>query len=222
MRRRPTASLTRRAALKGCATLAVAAAALAAGCGPRRVATSLHKGPDLVVLLPDQPDGTVGRAIVTSPTGSVELASARESASVTPNRPMPPVAVISEANLQRLFGDVIAALPVAPEQFTLYFLFESDSLTDDSRALLPKILQSARNHPFPDVAVIGHTDTTGTAAGNYELGLRRANSIRSRLVEAGVDRALIDVTSHGEADLLVKTADDVADARNRRVEITIR
>jgi peptidoglycan-associated lipoprotein len=70
--------------------------------------------------------------------------------------------------------------------------------------------------------VIGHTDTTGTSAGNFELGLRRANAIRSRLVEAGVDRTLIDVTSHGEADLLVKTADDVADPRNRRVEITIR
>ena len=85
-----------------------------------------------------------------------------------------------------------------------------------------EILEAARNHPFPDVAVIGHTDTTGTAAGNYELGLRRANAIRTRLLDAGVDRSLIDVTSHGEADLLVKTGDEIADPRNRRVEITIR
>jgi outer membrane protein OmpA-like peptidoglycan-associated protein len=208
----------RRAALL---TLAVAVA-VSSGCAPRRVGSRAHMGPDLVVLLPDQQDGTVGRAVVTSPTGSVELAAARESASVTPNRPIPPVAVMSEANLQRLFGDVIATLPMPPEHFVLYFLFESDSLTDDSRALLPKILEAAHNHPFPDVAVIGHTDTTGTAAGNYELGLRRANAIRSRLLDAGVDRSLIDVTSHGEADLLVKTADDIADPRNRRVEITIR
>jgi outer membrane protein OmpA-like peptidoglycan-associated protein len=117
---------------------------------------------------------------------------------------------------------VLSALPMAPRQFTLYFLFESDTLTDESRALLPQILEAARTRPFPDVAVIGHTDTAGTSAGNFELGLRRANAIRSRLVEAGVDRALIDVTSHGEADLLVKTADEVADPRNRRVEITIR
>jgi outer membrane protein OmpA-like peptidoglycan-associated protein len=111
---------------------------------------------------------------------------------------------------------------MAPEHFTLHFLFESESLTEESRALLPRILAAARNHPFPDVAVTGHTDTTGSAAGNYELGLRRANSIRTRLIEAGVDRGLIDVTSHGEADPLVKTADEVADPRNRRVEITIR
>lgn len=198
-----------------------AAAALAAGCA-RRVAAPAHKGPDLVLLLPDQPEGTIGRAVVTSPTGSIELASARESVAVTPNRPMPAVRVMTEAETERLFGDVIAVLPMAPRHFTLHFLFESDNLTDESRALLPQILEAARGRPFPDVAVIGHTDTTGSAAGNFELGLRRANSIRSRLVEAGIDRALIDVTSHGEADLLVKTADDVADPRNRRVEITIR
>ena len=201
--------------------VAALATALAAGCGPRRVSTA-PQGGDLVVLLPDQADGTVGRASVTTPSASVELVAARESVAVAANRPMPPVTVMSEADVQRLFGDVLSALPMAPEHFILHFLFESDSLTDESRALLPRVLESARNHPFPDVAVIGHTDTTGSATGNYELGLRRANSIRSRLVDAGIERGLIDVTSHGEADLLVKTADDVADARNRRVEITIR
>jgi len=129
---------------------------------------------------------------------------------------------MSEADVQRLFGDVISALPMAPEHFILHFLFESESLTEESQALLPRILEAARNHPFPDVAVIGHTDTTGSATGNFQLGLRRANSIRSRLIQAGIERSLIDVTSHGEADLLVKTADEVADPRNRRVEITIR
>ena len=99
---------------------------------------------------------------------------------------------------------------------------ESEELTDESRALLPQILQAVRNRPFPDVAVVGHTDTTGTNAGNYELGLRRANAIRGRLLEAGIDAALIEVSSHGESDLLVKTADGVPEPRNRRVEITVR
>jgi outer membrane protein OmpA-like peptidoglycan-associated protein len=37
-----------------------------------------------------------------------------------------------------------------------------------------------------------------------------------------MDASMIEVTSHGEADLLVKTADQVLEARNRRVEITVR
>jgi OOP family OmpA-OmpF porin len=42
------------------------------------------------------------------------------------------------------------------------------------------------------------------------------------LVALGVDRRLLDVTSHGKDDLLVPTGDGVPEPRNRRVEVTIR
>lgn len=74
----------------------------------------------------------------------------------------------------------------------------------------------------PEVSVIGHTDTTGPAALNAALGLQRAMAIRDLLVEAGLAADLIDVVSHGEADLLVPTPDDTAEPRNRRVEVTVR
>jgi outer membrane protein OmpA-like peptidoglycan-associated protein len=49
----------------------------------------------------------------------------------------------------------------------VFFRFESDELTDESRALLPQILQAVKDSaPFPDVAVVGHTDTTGRRPGN--------------------------------------------------------
>ena len=175
-----------------------------------------------MVLLPDPGDAAVGRAVVSNPAGGVALAAARESTTVSPGRPPAPVTVLSEDDANRLFGDLLSTLPPAPEHFVLYFRFESDDLTDESRALLPKVLEALRTRPFPDVAVVGHTDTTGSAAGNVELGLRRANAIRAQLVQAGIGAAVIDVTSHGEADLLVKTADQVLEPRNRRVEITVR
>lgn len=193
-----------------------------AGCGPKKVLTSVPSGQSVVVLLPDPGDGNVGRAVVSNGVGATELSAARESTTVNPNQAPAPVVVMNEADVTRLFGDVLATLPAAPQRFLLYFRFESEELTEESRALLPQILQAVKNRPFPDVAVVGHTDTTGTNAGNYELGLRRANAIRSRLVEAGIDAALIEVSSHGESDLLVKTADGVAEPRNRRVEITVR
>jgi hypothetical protein len=79
-----------------------------------------------------------------------------------------------------------------------------------------------KSHPVPRVTVIGHTDTTGSAASNVELGLRRANVVRALLVDVGIDPAAIDVTSHGEATLLVPTADEVFEPKNRRVEISVR
>ena len=202
--------------------IATVAAGLVWGCGPRRVQTQPRPGQDLVVLLPDSDDGAVGRAVVSTPAGSAELAAARESIIVSQNRPPAPVIVMSEADAQRQFGGAISALPPPAQHFTLYFRFESDELTDESRALLPQILQAVKDRPFPDVAVVGHTDTTGTPAGNFELGLRRAHAIRNRLIETGVDASVIEVSSHGEADLLVKTADEVPESRNRRVEITVR
>ena len=76
--------------------------------------------------------------------------------------------------------------------------------------------------PVPDVVVVGHTDTMGTPTANYELGMKRAMTVRALLVEAGLDPALIEVSSLGEADLMVKTPDDTPEPRNRRVDITVR
>jgi outer membrane protein OmpA-like peptidoglycan-associated protein len=207
-------------------SVAVAAAAIAAACasacGPRRVRTSGSPGQTLAVLLPDPVDGVVGRAVVTGNNASTELGAARESTTVLPNQSPTPAKVMSEADVASIFGDALAALPPPPQHFVLYFRFESEELTDESHALVPRILQAVSEQPVPEVAVVGHTDTTGTRAGNFELGLRRARAIRARLVEAGVPASLIEVSSHGEADPLVKTADSVLEPRNRRVEITVR
>jgi outer membrane protein OmpA-like peptidoglycan-associated protein len=129
---------------------------------------------------------------------------------------------MSEAEVKRLFGEALAALPPAPRHFTLLFRFESDALTEESTALVPEILRTVKGLSVPEVVVVGHTDTMGEAKTNIALGLRRANSVRKILVEAGLALSTIEVTSHGEADLLVKTPDNTPEPRNRRVEITVR
>jgi outer membrane protein OmpA-like peptidoglycan-associated protein len=124
--------------------------------------------------------------------------------------------------VQRLFGDALSALPPPLERFTLYFRFDSDELTDESLALVREIVQVVRNRPVADVLVVGHTDTTGVPASNFELGLKRATTVRSQLVDAGLEASFLQLISHGEEELLVATADEVGEPRNRRVEITVR
>ncbi|HEY3158104.1 MAG TPA: OmpA family protein [Vicinamibacterales bacterium] len=184
--------------------------------GPERPAGTL------VALLPDSDDGAVGRAFVSNASGMAELETARASTRVTGTRAPSAAAPLAEAEVQKLFGDVLSTLPRRAHQFTLYFQFESDQLTTESRALVPQVVQAVKDYPFPDVVVIGHTDTTGGAASNVELGLRRANVVRRLLLDAGLDGSIMDVTSHGEADLLVATPDDTFEPRNRRVEISVR
>jgi outer membrane protein OmpA-like peptidoglycan-associated protein len=200
---------------------AVLAAALA--CVPRRVDTAGTPGPSTVVLLAD-PDGTVGHAVVSSTAGAgmVDLATDRAATTVTGRRAPSPASPLDAASIKQQFGATLAGLPMAPEAFTLFFRLESDELTDESRALLPGVLKAVAGRPAPEIGVAGHTDTTGDQKTNYALGLERATRVRTLLIGAGVDASLIDVSSLGESDLRIQTADNTLEPRNRRVEISVR
>jgi outer membrane protein OmpA-like peptidoglycan-associated protein len=206
--------------------LALAVAGLlAAGCGLKRAA---HKGPTgppettLIALLPDPESGVTGHARVTNEFGAANLAKPRASTQVKSDGPPGAVSTLSEADVTRLFGAALAALPPEPKHFTLYFKFESDALTDESSLMVPEILAAVTRLAVPEVVVIGHTDTLGDRKANKALGLKRALSVKGVLVDAGIAPALIEVASHGEADLLVKTRNNRAEPRNRRVEISVR
>jgi outer membrane protein OmpA-like peptidoglycan-associated protein len=210
---------------RGCAVLGLAV--LTAACASTKTARAPEApkprtGQDLVVLLSDPSTGAVGQASVSNPHGQVKLDEARERTLVGDGAaPTEPV-VLSERDAEHLFGAVLESLPPEPRHFTLYFRFESEELTDESRQLVQEVVREVKTRPVPDVVAIGHTDTTGAARGNVQLGLRRANAVRTILVDAGLSRSAVSVTSHGEAELLVRTADGVSEPRNRRVEITVR
>src|SRR5262245_62582247 len=156
--------------------------------------------PDLVVLLPDPVTEHVGRAIVSSPQGRVELTAAGAATRVRKDESPTPPAQLSEPEIQNLFGRTLAALPPPPGHFILYFQFESEVLTDASRLMLQDVLREVMGRPAPEVTVVGHTDTTGPADTNVALGLRRAQVVRALLIDAGLAVTAIEVSSHGEAD----------------------
>ena len=197
------------------------AAALASACAPIRLSVPEQPGQTLTVLLPDD-DKTTGRANVSNSSGATDLTASREATVAYAGQPPTPATPMSEAEVRRIFGEALSALPPPPQQFTLYIRFESDTLTAESRSMVPEILQAIKDHPVPELLVIGHTDTKGTSAANYDLGRKRAEMVRAFLIEAGLDASAIAVASHGESDLLVPTADDVLEARNRRVDISVR
>jgi outer membrane protein OmpA-like peptidoglycan-associated protein len=192
----------------------VSACAMRSGGGAR-------PGDVVVVLMPDTDTGNVGRIVVSNSEGSTELASAWASTRVAMTQ-APQIRTLNESEVKRRFADVIATLPPPPRHFVLNFQFDSEELTDASRRLLQDVRQSVKSYPVPEVVVVGHTDTTGSRNSNVELGLRRANVVRSLLVQTGISTLSIETRSHGEAELLVPTADNVSEPRNRRVEITVR
>lgn len=186
-------------------------AALTTGCATKRA---------VVLLLPDE-DGTVGRASVSNQAGAVELVDARSAAVVEKGRAPQLVSIMSDAEVKQKFGETLAGLPAAPIRFTVYFQFDSDALTDESRRLVPRILATVKERSARAVIVVGHTDRMGNTAENFALGLKRATTVRTLLMAAGLDSSIVDVTSLGESDPVVRTANGQAEPRNRRVEIVV-
>jgi outer membrane protein OmpA-like peptidoglycan-associated protein len=159
---------------------------------------------------------------VSNEFGGLPVATPRGATTVKADGPPGAVTLMSEADTTRVFGAALDALPPAPKHFTLYFQFESDTLTGESSRKITEVLDAVKRLSVPEVVVIGHTDTMGSAKANVALGMQRAMAVRNVLVAAGVTPGMIEVASHGEADLLIKTRDNTPEPRNRRVEISVR
>ena len=198
---------------------------LAAACAPRRVATPpAPPAPkqNVIVLLPE-PDGRASAIAVTNQVGRQDLLQAYQAVRV--QRPdVAPGAPFSmdPAEVRRLFGAAIDALPAAELVFVLHFDEGRDDLNSESQSQLPAILNAIRQRRSTAITVTGHTDTTADPQFNYQLGLRRARRVAALLEAQGVNSSDLTVSSHGEADLLVPTAHGIAEARNRRVEVIVR
>lgn len=71
------------------------------------------------------------------------------------------------------------------------------------------------------VRITGHTDNVGEAKANYNVGLRRAKSIRNYLREKGVARSQIQTFSKGETEPIATNETEEGKAKNRRTELKI-
>ena len=139
---------------------------------------------------------------------------------------------VAEDRIRADFAAAMAARAIPPQTFLLYLESGSAKLTTESEQLIPRIVEAIRTRTRPGVSIIGHTDTAGDAAANQRLGQERAQLIAQHLgllPRDGAPARLSDVqlsdltvTSHGESNLLVRTPDNTPEARNRRVEVTIR
>ncbi|MBE3603286.1 OmpA family protein [bacterium] len=70
--------------------------------------------------------------------------------------------------------------------------------------------------------IAGHTDNVGPESYNYELGLRRANSVAGYLVsKEGIDPTQIRVVSYGASKPVADNSTAQGRRSNRRVEILV-
>jgi outer membrane protein OmpA-like peptidoglycan-associated protein len=173
----------------------------------------------LFVVLPN-PDGSSGAVTIEDGQKSVELDHPYAAGEVRGGVAAP--VQVDQAQVQQIFGNALAAQPVLPSHFVLYFERDSDTLTPESQRQYRAVFADIQRRPVYEVEVIGHTDTLGNPPYNQQLSMSRAEMIRDRLVHDGISPKSISVAGRGQLDLAVPTADQVAEPKNRRVEITVR
>ncbi len=174
------------------------------------------------VLMPD-PDGTVGQIEVSTKGGTQVVSSAAFATEVTSSEEAPsPPEKMDAQTIQEKFGMALAADPGRPAFFSLYFESGTNRLTPESRKWMDEIIEAIAARRSTDISVVGHTDRVGAADLNHRLSLKRAQAVKELLEKKGVEPEIIHLDAHGESNPLIKTADEVAEPRNRRVDVTVR
>jgi outer membrane protein OmpA-like peptidoglycan-associated protein len=109
--------------------------------------------------------------------------------------------------------------PPPAHDLTVFFDWNKADITPDGQKIVGLAAQTFTSGPPVPVQVIGHTDTSGSAAYNQKLSERRAQNVAAALAQAGLPQNAMTVTGVGQNDLKVPTPDGVREPQNRRVEI---
>ncbi|EOD78759.1 Outer membrane protein A precursor [Grimontia indica] len=100
----------------------------------------------------------------------------------------------------------------------VHFGFDKSSLTPTGKKILARIVDSIKTSSTP-LSITGHTDSVGSHAYNLTLGLKRAESVKGYLVDAGGDKKQLKTVSAGETKPAQSNKTAAGRTENRRVEV---
>jgi len=161
--------------------------------------------------------------VFSTKAGSVAIDKVGGYVDVSSSEELPKeVKTMSSEEMLKRFDEIEKVGVKKPVTFLLYFQTGSSILTDESKALLPRVKETVRSRQPCRIDIIGHTDTVGDNQLNIQVSKKRAQEIANLLKIEGINEASMTVKGYGEEDFLVSTADNVDEPKNRNVEILIK
>ena len=101
------------------------------------------------------------------------------------------------------------------------FLVDQSSLTDQARGVLSQQARWLQSNPSYAIIIEGHADEQGTREYNLALGARRAEAVRTYLIQRGVPAGRIDTISFGKERPIAEGSSEAAWAQNRNAHTAI-
>ncbi len=124
-------------------------------------------------------------------------------------------------------GALGAAVPGSEQDFVVnvgdrvYFDLDSYQVRPEAYPRLDAQAAWLQRYPNVTVRIEGNADERGTREYNLALGARRAESVRTYLIERGVSAARIDTISYGKERPIAAGSNEEAWARNRNAHTAI-
>lgn len=103
----------------------------------------------------------------------------------------------------------------------ILFDFNKTDVKSAGRNNVDKLATSMENNPDTDILIVGHTDNVGSESYNMDLSKRRAQSVKSLLVNDGVSGSRLKTDGRGKSEPIADNGSAEGRAQNRRVEIVI-
>ncbi len=105
--------------------------------------------------------------------------------------------------------------------YGIYFKFARSDIRPESDTVIKEIATILKSNPGWKLAIAGHTDNVGGDQTNLELSRKRAQSVKSVLVERyGIGAERLTAGGFGTSQPQTKNDTPEGRARNRRVELT--
>lgn len=101
----------------------------------------------------------------------------------------------------------------------IYFDTGRDTLRPESDAALGQVVMLMQQRPALKLRIVGHTDSTGSAAANLALSQARAARVREALLARGVAAGRLEAVGMGPNAPVASNDTEDGRARNRRVEL---
>jgi OOP family OmpA-OmpF porin len=129
--------------------------------------------------------------------------------------PPPPEAVVKAKACEEQMAGLVAKGQI---------LFDRASAELDSVSFptLDRLADAAKSCPGMTIEVAGHASSDGDAEHNKQLSLKRAQSVVTYLVRAGVDAGQLQSVGYGAERPVAPNDTNENMARNRRIEFTVR
>ena len=106
--------------------------------------------------------------------------------------------------------------------YGINFDYDSDVIRAESKPTLDKIVAMLKSEQTMQLIIEGHTDSDGTTEHNQILSEKRAGSVKSYLVSAGISSSRLFTKGYGESVPVAPNTTATGKAQNRRVELVVK